>query len=96
MTTQPKTNPATLSPDATGDTHCNVCEQLNDEHEWRIVLEGIYGEVWDRSELKRDFVVIRFLAPQVSVRRKDNQEEGTLEFLHHPRLYYWYRSNKRN
>ena len=96
MTTQRPMNNTTLSSDATEDTDCDVCEQLKDEHEWRIVLEGIYGEVWDTSELKRDFNVIGFLAPLVVVRRKDNHEEGTLEFLHHPRLYFSFRSSKRD
>ncbi|HRA88461.1 MAG TPA: hypothetical protein PK992_10330 [Planctomycetaceae bacterium] len=96
MTTQRLMNNTTLSSDATEDTDCDVCEQLKDEHEWRIVLEGIYGEVWDTSELKRDFTVIGFLAPPVAVRRKENQEEGTLEFLHHPRLYFSYRSSNRD
>lgn len=67
--------------------------QLEDERDWRIVLEAIYGQVWDTEELKRDFNVIGFLAPIVAVHRKDNGEEGTLEFLDQPRLYFNYRSS---
>ncbi|HQZ69588.1 MAG TPA: hypothetical protein PLY87_31100 [Planctomycetaceae bacterium] len=96
MTNHGRINNTRLLPDETEDTNCDVCEQLKDEHEWRVTLEAIYGEVWDTSELKRDFNVIGFLAPVVAVRRKDNQEEGTLEFLHHPRLYFGYRSSQRD
>ena len=96
MTTHGRINCTTLPPDATSDTIFNDCGPLNDEHGWRLALEAIYGQVWDTSELKRDFNVIGFLAPLVAVRRKDNQEEGTLEFLHHPRLYFSYRSSKRD
>ncbi|HQX49018.1 MAG TPA: hypothetical protein PLR25_03890, partial [Planctomycetaceae bacterium] len=93
MTTQGRINCTTLPPDETEHTNRSVCEQLKDEREWRVALEVIYGEVWDTSDLKRDFNVIGFLVPLVAVRRKDNGEEGTLEFLHHPRFYFSYRSS---
>ncbi|MBL8819377.1 MAG: hypothetical protein JNL58_25320 [Planctomyces sp.] len=96
MTTHGRTNNMKLSSDATEEANGSVCEQLKDEHDWRVVLEGIYGDVWDTSELRRDFIVIGFLAPLVAVRRKDNREEGALEFLHHPRLYFSYRSSRRD
>jgi hypothetical protein len=93
MTTHGRINCTTLPPDETEHTNRSVCEQLKDEREWRVALEVIYGEVWDTSDLKRDFNVIGFLVPLVAVRRKDNGEEGTLEFLHHPRFYFSYRSS---
>ena len=81
MTTQGRINCTTLPPDETEHTNRSVCEQLKDEREWRVALEVIYGEVWDTSDLKRDFNVIGFLVPLVAVRRKDNGEEGTLELI---------------
>ena len=94
MTTKTTTNQATVSPTSTEGTRCEHLEQMDDERGWRIAWEGIYGQVWDTTELKRDFVVLGFLAPVVAVRRKDNGAEGTLDFLHQPRLYFNYRRSR--
>lgn len=50
----------------------------------RAALEAIHGQVWDSSELGRDFDVIGFLAPLVVVIRKVDCRE----FQHNPRLYF--------
>jgi hypothetical protein len=56
-------------------------------HLLRMAIEN--GEqVWDTTEMRRDFDVTGFLAPFVVVRRKDDGAVGTLEFAHTPR-YYW-------
>ena len=47
-----------------------------------------YSEVWDTSELQRDFTVHSFLAPSVSVTRKTDGVKGTMWFQHSPRFYY--------
>ena len=70
-------------------------EQINAEPGSRPALEAMYGQVWDTSELQRDYIVIGFLAPFVVVRRRDNPEEGSLEFQHQPRFYFNYRRNER-
>ena len=65
----------------------------NDPTDERVRLEGIYGQIWDTSELTRDFEVRSFLAPYVSVKKKDTGEVGTLLFQHMPRFYFHFRSS---
>lgn len=45
-------------------------------------------EEWDTHSLQEDFEVIGFLAPYVVVIRKSDGVRGTLQFDHHPRVYY--------
>ena len=46
------------------------------------------GQVWDAAQLSQDFEVIGFLAPYVVVKRRLDGRKGSLEFQHHPRLYF--------
>jgi hypothetical protein len=46
------------------------------------------GDAWTTQELSKKFEVLGFSAPFVSVIRKEDRAEGTLEFLHSPRIYY--------
>ena len=55
--------------------------------------ETLYGEVWDTTELTRDFHVKSFLAPCVFVERKSDGQKGTLDFTHHPRFYFNFRAH---
>lgn len=57
----------------------------------RETLEALHGKVWDTVELARDFDVLGFAAPFVVVSRKNDHQRGSLEFQHHPRLYYDFR-----
>jgi len=43
---------------------------------------------WDTNELRQDFEVVAFQAPFVVVVRKSDRQRGSLQFDHHPRLYY--------
>jgi endo-1,4-beta-D-glucanase Y len=54
----------------------------------REALEAQYGKVWDTQELRQEFEVIGFLAPFVVVRRKSDGQKGSVEFQHHPRMYF--------
>lgn len=54
----------------------------------RALMEAQHGQVWNSSELQRDFEVLSFCAPCVVVRRKSDQVRGTLYFSHSPRFYY--------
>ena len=54
----------------------------------RRTLEEQHGRVWDPGELRRDFIVLGFLAPFVTVRRGTDRALGSLEFQHHPRFYF--------
>jgi hypothetical protein len=62
--------------------------EINAEPGSREALEAKYGSVWNTEELSRDFEVIGFMAPLVVVRRKADRIRGSLEFQHHPRLYF--------
>lgn len=54
----------------------------------RKYFEETYGQVWDTTQLQQDFIVHGFLAPFVSVTKKETNEKGTLMFSHNPRYYY--------
>jgi len=43
---------------------------------------------WNTKELQEDFEVIGFQAPYVVVVRKSDGQKGSLQFDHHPRVYY--------
>jgi hypothetical protein len=62
--------------------------EINAEPGSRAALEAAHGLVWDTEELRRDFEVLGFLAPIVVVRRRSDGAKGSLEFQHHPRLYF--------
>jgi hypothetical protein len=66
----------------------NSAVKSNDAIDERTRLENKYGQVWDTSELTRDFEVKAFLAPFVSVKKKDTGENGTMLFQHSPRFYF--------
>ena len=71
----------------------DVVKKARREGPSREDMEALYGEVWDTTELQRDFNVESFLAPLVIVRRKSDGQRGTLDFIHHPRFYYNFRVN---
>ena len=54
----------------------------------RESLAAKYGQVWDTSELQKDYEVRGFMAPFVVVRRKSDGAVGSLEFQHMPRFYF--------
>jgi hypothetical protein len=61
---------------------------INAEPGSRADLESKHGQVWDTTELGRDFEVIGFAAPLVVVRRRSDRIRGSLMFQHHPRYYF--------
>ncbi len=62
--------------------------EINAEPGSREALELQCGQVWDTTALRQDFDVLGFAAPLVVVRRKADGVRGSLEFQHHPRLYF--------
>jgi hypothetical protein len=62
--------------------------EINAEPGSRQALEARYGAVWNSDELARDFTVRGFMAPYVVVVRKRDGQLGSVEFQHHPRLYF--------
>jgi hypothetical protein len=45
-------------------------------------------EKWTTDEVRELFDVIGFMAPFCVVRRKADGVKGSLEFRHHPRVYF--------
>ena len=62
--------------------------EINAEPGSRELLEQQHGQVWDTSELQRDFTVLGFSAPFVIVAEKESGRRGSLLFQHNPRLYH--------
>jgi hypothetical protein len=62
--------------------------EINAEPGSREALEIQYGQVWDTAQIRQDFDVLGFMAPLVVVRRRSDGIRGSLEFQHHPRLYF--------
>lgn len=54
-------------------------------------LKAKYGQVWNTEELTRDFDVIAFMAPFVSVIEEATGRKGTLMFQDYPRFYFNFR-----
>lgn len=52
------------------------------------------GPTWDTDALRAEFDVIGFAAPFVVVRRKADGVKGTLEFTHHPRVYFGWQEDE--
>jgi len=65
-----------------------MVDEININPGDRASLEKIYGEVWSGEELARDFKILGFMAPFVSVTRKSDGKYGFLEFQHSPRFYF--------
>ena len=61
---------------------------VNSETAGRAALEARHGQVWDTAELANDFEVLGFAAPFVVVKRKADNQVGSLMFQHHPRYYF--------
>ncbi len=62
--------------------------ELNTNAGNREALEAKYGQIWDTSELQKEFEVLGFMAPFVSVQRKSDRAKGSVEFQASPRLYF--------
>ena len=77
--------------DPTESIRRQLVAEINADQKSRETLGSLHGRVWNTVELARDFDVTGFAAPFVVVTRKSDGVEGSLEFQHHPRLYYDFR-----
>lgn len=77
--------------DETEQVRREMVAEINSNAGERAELEARHGQVWDTSELQRDFDVLGFMAPLVVVRRKSDGAKGSLEFQHNPRFYFNFR-----
>lgn len=69
-----------------------LIEEL-EEAEVREALEAEHGQVWNTSQMSADFSVQGFQAPYVVVRRKSDEQLGSLQFTHMPRFYFNFVAN---
>jgi len=74
--------------DPTESTRREMVAEINAVEGSREALEDQYGQVWDTSQLQKDFDVRGFAAPFVVVTRKSDGERGSLTFQHDPRFYF--------
>lgn len=51
------------------------------------------GPVWNTHEMLKLFEVKQFAAPFVIVRRRSDDVEGTIMFIHDPRVYFRFTPN---
>jgi hypothetical protein len=54
----------------------------------RHELEAEFGTVWDTSQLAAAFVITALVGNEVVVRRKADDQVGTLRYQNDPRLYF--------
>ena len=95
MINQNASNNVTSTIDSIEDARRERLEAINSKPGSRPALEVKHGQVWDTTELQRDFRVIGFLAPFVHVCRRDNSEEGSMEVQHEPRFYFNFQPDSR-
>ena len=74
--------------DPTEDAIRALVVEVNCQATERAALEQRHGKVWSTSELASDFEVLGFAAPFVVVRRKADNQIGSLMFQAHPRYYF--------
>ena len=74
--------------DRTENTRREMVRQINSEPGERETMEAKQGQVWNTSEMQRDYSVESFAAPLIVVRRKADGVRGSLMFQHRPRYYY--------
>jgi len=79
--------------DSTEGVRHVLADLINSRPSERADLEADHGQVWDTSDLIRDFEVIGFAAPFVVVKRKADGKKGSLLFQHMPRYYFEFRED---
>jgi hypothetical protein len=80
--------------DGTEEIRRVLLVELNAEPVQRSIVECRYGHVWSASELANEFAVVGFAAPFVVVKRKTDNQLGSLLFQHHPRYYFAFQKDK--
>lgn len=74
--------------DKTENIRRQMVAEINENPGSRAALMAEHGEVWDTSELTKDFDVRGFAAPFVIVTRKTDDLQGSLRFQGRPRFYF--------
>jgi len=71
-----------------------LAAEINSQTVERADLETRYGRVWNASELANDFEVLGFASPFAVVKRKTDNQLGSLVFQHYPRYYFSFKEDK--
>jgi len=79
--------------DPTESIRAELLAEINAEPGSREALEAEHGQVWDTKQLGDDFDVIGFAAPLVVVRRKSDDQKGSLFFQANPRFYFGFEAH---
>jgi hypothetical protein len=74
--------------DPTEATRRTMTAEINSKQAERERLEAEHGQVWNTSEMQKDFTAIGFMAPFIVVKRKSDGVKGSLMFQHDPRFYF--------
>lgn len=74
--------------DETETIRREMLTEINAEPGSREYLEAKHGQVWDTSELQKEFDVLGFMAPLVVASRKSDGIKGSLMFQGSPRFYF--------
>lgn len=77
--------------DETENIRRTMVAEINSNPNDRELLSQKYGQIWDTSEMSKDFEVLGFMAPYVVVVRQVDGVKGTLMFQHNPRFYFNFR-----
>jgi len=80
--------------DPTEDIRRQMLAEINAAPGSREYLEAKHGQVWSTSELSLDFDVIGFAAPLGVVRRKSDNQKGSLMFQASPRFYFGFEPHR--
>jgi hypothetical protein len=80
--------------DPTENIRKQMLAEINAVPGSREYLEAKHGQVWDTSELARDFIVIGFSAPLVVVKCKSDNQKGSLMFQASPRFYFGFEAHR--
>ena len=80
--------------DPTEYIRMTLLTKINAEPDSREALEAKHGQVWDTDQLGEDFDVFGFAAPLVVVRRKSDDQKGSLLFQAEPRIYFAFKAHK--
>jgi hypothetical protein len=80
--------------DSIEDVRRALLHEINAEPAQRSIIEHRHGRVWSAAELAKDFQVLGFAAPFVVVRRKADNQLGSLLFQHYPRYFFAYQEDK--
>jgi len=80
--------------DPTEDIRKQMLADINAQPGSREYLQAKHGQVWDTSELAHDFIVIGFITPLVVVKRKFDNQKGSLMFQTSPRFYFGFEAHR--